>query len=345
MCIRRTASLVALALLTAGCSLVSDGAHVLEYRARRALEDARERHRDRQLAAAAWSEVAGREPGRSADYADGFRDGFVAHLFRGTLDPPPLPPARYRTTRSQTEVGYRAAEDWLNGFRAGAAEAQRRGLRDLVTGPSALRAAGGPAEEVAVPVLVPPSDGTPEPGVPLPPELVPVPPPMVAPVSPAAPAAALIPVAAVRSAPPGTDRPAPLGLPPAPEVVREPAKPSPPAIDPPLPRLTMRQFVKIRMAILLPDPAAPPARPSTAPAALPPRPKTVEGPRWESRAPDPSAPSTGQPPKEVSAVWMEPAKREPESAIWWADASDVRKPSETGQKPVAEWGRLVPGGN
>lgn len=148
MSMRPTSWLVALALLNAGCSLVSDGVHVISYRTQRALDDSREWHRDRRLAEAAWDEVGGRTPGLSADHADGFKEGFAAHLFRGTCEPPPLPPAQYRSVRNQNPAGYRAAEDWLNGFRHGVTEAQRRGLRDLVTGPSAFRTA--PPEAVLI---------------------------------------------------------------------------------------------------------------------------------------------------------------------------------------------------
>jgi len=146
----RTWWLVPFAVLNAGCSLVSDGAHVLSYRTHRAIDDSRERHRDRKLAEAAWAESEARNQGE--DFAAGFKEGFAEHLFRGTCKPPPLPPARYRTVRNQTAAGYEAAEGWLNGFRAGVADAQNRGLRELVTGTSALRVA---RSEASAPVALP----------------------------------------------------------------------------------------------------------------------------------------------------------------------------------------------
>lgn len=253
MSLRPTAWLVALAVLNAGCSLVSDGAHVIGYRTRRAFDDSREWHRDRRLAAAAWDEAARRTPGLSADFGDGFKEGFAAYLFRGVCEPPALPPSRYRTVRHQTPEGYRAAEDWLNGFRRGAADAQHCGLRELVTGPSAYRTGSLPEP---VPTFSTPADLDPMPA--------PLPQPMAEPV---APVAAIVP-APTRSiaAPPESPRSVPAPRLGAEAAAGEYPGDTPGTAMPPI-RLTLRQLARSRLVIVTPgygaadpEPAPPPPR-------------------------------------------------------------------------------------
>jgi hypothetical protein len=121
-------------------------------------EDFRECRRNRAWAEAAWEQVCRMHPGEhfAEDHAKGFQAGFTEHLYRGTVAPPPLPPACYRTVRYQTPEGYRAIESWFAGFRHGVSVAQAGGYRDCVTGPSAFRA---PA--AVLPGLPPPGSPSP----------------------------------------------------------------------------------------------------------------------------------------------------------------------------------------
>ncbi len=141
------AYVVGAAMLCSGCSLVSDATHVTAARVSQAVEDAREWRRDQELAAAAWDEIRCGPGGRgySPDYAGGHAEGFATHLFRGATEPPPVPPQRYRSVANQTPQGYQAATDWLNGYRRGIDDAQARGLRQYMTGPSSLRTAARPS--------------------------------------------------------------------------------------------------------------------------------------------------------------------------------------------------------
>src|SRR5262249_30277452 len=89
----------------AGCSLVGSAAHVVAYRACQALEDERERGRNRRWAEEVWAAASQAAPGHhfSGDYTHGFVEGFGAFVYRGgSGEPPPLPPKEYRTLRYQT---------------------------------------------------------------------------------------------------------------------------------------------------------------------------------------------------------------------------------------------------
>lgn len=80
----------------------------------------------------AWSEYQGREPGAttSANYYDGFRNGFVDYCFAGgSGEPPPIPPRRFWRTMYRNESGDRSFADWSAGFRAGASAARAGGYR------------------------------------------------------------------------------------------------------------------------------------------------------------------------------------------------------------------------
>jgi hypothetical protein len=135
---------VAVGLLCAGCSVVSTATQVVTSRVKESVEDCRERHRNQVWARAAWERVCSHYPGVvfSEDYARGFEYGFTEHLYRGTVQPPPLPPAHYRQIRYQTPEGYEAIEAWFVGFRHGVGVAQAEHYRDYVTGPTSLRPAG-----------------------------------------------------------------------------------------------------------------------------------------------------------------------------------------------------------
>lgn len=81
---------------------------------------------------AVWQELVRRHPSpsQSAEFADGFSDGYVAVAETGgPVDPPTIPPARYRRTSYQTAEGQELVGDYVKGFRYGAAVAQAAGVR------------------------------------------------------------------------------------------------------------------------------------------------------------------------------------------------------------------------
>jgi hypothetical protein len=149
---QRFLCLIAFGTLTAGCSMIDSGTRTLvtEPRAYCDFKDSYlSRMRDRRLAEAVWVEVQCRNPSAqfSADYACGFRDGFVDFIDAGgTGEPPPLPPRRYWQSKYATPAGYQAAQDWFQGFRHGAAVAAENGHRRYAVLPSAWCASPvGPA--------------------------------------------------------------------------------------------------------------------------------------------------------------------------------------------------------
>ena len=133
--------LIGICLLGSGCSIVSTGTRVVYSRVKESLSECAERSRNKAWARAAWQAVRAANPGLvfSSDYEKGFEAGFAEHLYRGTIQPPPLPPASYRGASHQTPQGYQDILAWFAGFRHGVADAQARGDRDIVTGPSSLR--------------------------------------------------------------------------------------------------------------------------------------------------------------------------------------------------------------
>jgi hypothetical protein len=125
-----------LGFIGSGCIVVKDGGHSASVA--ESTEEARERTRNRQWAEAAWQKICVAQPQRAAspDYAQGFKDGFTEHLCSGQEQPPRSAPARYRAITYQSPQGYRAIEDWFDGYRHGIAAAIESGYRRWVTGPS-----------------------------------------------------------------------------------------------------------------------------------------------------------------------------------------------------------------
>jgi hypothetical protein len=141
--------------------MVATATRVLSARVHQCVEDGAERRRNQRWAEQAWQAEARRCGGgrHSEDYARGFKDGFAEYLYRGWVEPPPLPPEHYRSLRYQMPQGYRAIQDWFSGYRHGVALAQQGGQREWITGPSSLR---GPPPEAPCPapaVAAPPPAG------------------------------------------------------------------------------------------------------------------------------------------------------------------------------------------
>lgn len=59
----------------------------------------------------------------SSHYKDGYRQAFIDIANGGSGDCPPVPPPRYWNTFYRSECGEKFAEQWFNGYRAGAAAA------------------------------------------------------------------------------------------------------------------------------------------------------------------------------------------------------------------------------
>ncbi len=240
----------ALCLGGAGCALVRDATSLMIFQVREASEDFGETVRNRKWAEHAWGEVLAANPqaGFSADYAQGFRDGFAHYLYwGGNGEPPALPPHRYRKLRYQTPQGYKAIEDWFAGFRHGAEVARQNGYRQWITGPSSLRAHAAPPPAADAPLPPPLEPAAPPSAPPLIPLVPPTPaaapappaaPPVLTPPTPV-PSAPLAPAPALPLEPPPPvrleiplQRPGPLPSPPAevqPSAYREesPARPDP----------------------------------------------------------------------------------------------------------------------
>jgi hypothetical protein len=165
MRVKLVLGIMGLSLLSPGCALVTDATHLVLYQANKSYNEHRERSRNHKWANAAWDEVRQSDPNHpySDDYARGFKDGFENFLYRGTAEPPPVAPNRYRTVRYQTQQGYQAIQDWFAGYRHGVDRAEKGGYRQWITGPSSLRvshpvpqAISGPVHEPAPP---PPAEG------------------------------------------------------------------------------------------------------------------------------------------------------------------------------------------
>ena len=126
----------------AGCNIVKLACHnivnePLVAHTERAIE--RDTRRD---AKAAWQEVRAQFPRRmfTADFRDGFVDGYVDHLDNGSTPMPPVAaPPRYRGHANDfTASGQSAAADYLRGFVHGAEAAAASQKRNAVLVPMAL---------------------------------------------------------------------------------------------------------------------------------------------------------------------------------------------------------------
>jgi hypothetical protein len=168
-----------LSLGGSGCALVHDTVSLTAYTVKESVQDCRETKRNQKWAEQAWKNVRRCNPDAvyTEDYEAGFEDGFAHYLFRGgNGEPPPLPPRHYRKLAYQTPEGYRAIEDWFEGYRYGAIVARESGYREFVTGPSAFRNAVPMESPVAgpVPASLPASITEPLPGRPAAPPAEPI---------------------------------------------------------------------------------------------------------------------------------------------------------------------------
>jgi hypothetical protein len=151
-------------------------------------------HRIRADAREAWKAVRAEYPRRAftAEFHDGFLDGYSDHLDRGgDGTPPPTPPVRYtRHARYFTPEGHVLLRDYFLGFKYGADVAAATGQRQFLTVP-VLVPDGGPPDVLvdAIPAPLPIAPAIPAPQ-PTPAPATPTPPsdrPLSQPLSPPAP--------------------------------------------------------------------------------------------------------------------------------------------------------------
>ncbi len=103
----------------------------------RGCDDAKLKSQLGKLARRAWDDYRSRCAQEfSADFADGFRQGYADYLYEGPPGlPPAVPPFPYQLRRYETPQGHAAIEQWYAGFAAGAEAAKASGVRDLVVIP------------------------------------------------------------------------------------------------------------------------------------------------------------------------------------------------------------------
>jgi len=137
------------------------------------------RERCCQLANEAWNSQVRRDPeiACSAEFEQGFKDGFADYLYAGgTGEPPPVPPRCMWNLDYRTPRGHQAVDDWFAGFRHGAALVRARGYREKMTIQSSLScnaavpsAAPEPAEQAQPIEVIPTRPPTRPLAAPLPP--------------------------------------------------------------------------------------------------------------------------------------------------------------------------------
>jgi hypothetical protein len=156
-----------LCLFAAGCRLAGDITDNLVFSTCLVSDECRAKIYYRHLAGAAWADLRAADPSHaySADFANGFKEGFADYLDAGEHGGQrPLPPLKYWKIRYQNPEGHLAIEAWFAGFQTGAAVAKNSGYRDFVilpvghsVPPPLGSAAPGPVgSTLGAPVLTPP---------------------------------------------------------------------------------------------------------------------------------------------------------------------------------------------
>ena len=140
--VRRLVLVLGLLCLTPGCSVFYLAKRTVKYEPREydiTLEEADACEQYAIWAEQAWGEYQGQNPdvATSADYYDGFRNGFVDYCFAGgSGEPPPVPPRRFWRTMYRNAAGDQTIADWSSGFRAGSGAARAGGYRKRAVVPS-----------------------------------------------------------------------------------------------------------------------------------------------------------------------------------------------------------------
>lgn len=287
----------------AGCNIVHNAAHNIANEPQVVCTQHGIEHDLRKQARGAWQEVRGEYPRRAftAEFRDGFLDGFVDYLDRGgNASLPAVPPVKYtRHKKYFTEEGQCLVKDYFLGFKYGQEIAIATGKRQFLTVPVLLpkQPSGPPPFTLAnpgtilhaPPVVSPEAPATVAP-IPLP---APTQPPVAAPPKPAAPvlpppkpvpnsglpvppAAQAEPDRLPRLTPPlpTNPLPVPLGVNPPPVleipvaatgVPNLPRLPAPPAEVPELPAYIPTPSTWDELPIVPPEHTMPPVVPPTHP--------------------------------------------------------------------------------
>lgn len=242
-------------------------------------------HRDlKKEAAGIWKEIRCQYPRRAftAEFHDGFVDGYVDYLDRGgNASIPAVPPSKYtRHKKYYTENGQCLLKDYFLGFKYGQEIALATGKRQFLTVPVLLPdrppepprftiEPRGDAGTLPPPMPVP----TPPPGTIPPPAPTPTPTPVPTPPQfPSAPSTTLPaqspPLPTIPEAPAGAERPAsvPVVVPVAPPLpVPLPKLPAPPAEVPELPEYIPTPPITDELPVVPPHtgelPVVPPSHP------------------------------------------------------------------------------------
>ncbi len=140
--VQRWVIVLGLLCLTPGCSVLYLAKRTVKYEPREydiTLEEADACEQYANWSKNAWSEYQSQNSGvpTSADYHDGFRNGFVDYCFAGgSGEPPPIPPRRFWRTMYRNVAGDQSFADWSAGFRAGSGAARAGGYRARAVVPS-----------------------------------------------------------------------------------------------------------------------------------------------------------------------------------------------------------------
>jgi hypothetical protein len=124
-----------LCLFAAGCRLAGDITDNLVFTTCLASDECQAKIYYHHLAGVAWADFRAADPGHaySADFANGFKEGFADYLDAGDDGGQrQLPPLKYWKIRYQNPEGRSAIDGWFAGFRTGAAVAKNSGYRDFV---------------------------------------------------------------------------------------------------------------------------------------------------------------------------------------------------------------------
>jgi hypothetical protein len=272
----------------AGCNLAYYTAYNLKNETHQRVDEHHLSKRLRAEAQAAWGEVCRQYPGQpfTAEFRDGFTEGYVDYLEHGGLvQPPAAPPPRYRRNDYLSPEGHALIKDYFAGFQYGAEVALATGRREFLTIPILLP---NPKPEQPLDIRIPAPPGV-EPVGPV----EPAPAPKPSPVGPPAPAPAAAPTAPLPTTPPGQPLPVPmptvppgLGNPVPPKGEGAiPPKPDGPPSDPP--KGDRPKPVSVRAEPAAPTVAPPPAQPALPDRPPPGRPPVARPPAAFPAAPNP----------------------------------------------------------
>src|SRR5207302_3944896 len=120
------------------CNIAYYAAHNLVNEPKEACDQFSRTHHLRKEAKAAWAEVRKQYPRKAftAEFREGFIDGYSDYLDRGGMGlPPAVPPKRYTRNDYLTPEGQELIKDYFLGFKYGIDVAIASGQRQFLTVP------------------------------------------------------------------------------------------------------------------------------------------------------------------------------------------------------------------